>query len=44
LVYRYRSVTNQGYCLESKLETATATATTCTVSLETDYNYGVGNP
>ena len=45
LAYRYRSVTtNQGYCLEGKLETATSTSTTCTVSLETNYNYGVGNP
>ena len=46
LIYRYRSVTTQGYCLEAKLETATETQTTCdaAVSLETDYNYGVGNP
>ncbi|OGC61259.1 hypothetical protein A2890_02230 [candidate division WWE3 bacterium RIFCSPLOWO2_01_FULL_53_14] len=44
LPYRYRSVTNQGYCLGGKLETATATSTTCTVSLETNYNYGLGNP
>jgi general secretion pathway protein G len=44
LIYRYRSVTSQGYCLEAKLETGTSPQTTCTVSLETDYNYGVGNP
>uniref|UniRef100_A0A831Z1D1 Prepilin-type N-terminal cleavage/methylation domain-containing protein n=1 Tax=candidate division WWE3 bacterium TaxID=2053526 RepID=A0A831Z1D1_UNCKA len=44
LPYLYRSVTNQGYCLGSKLETATSTQTTCTVSLQTNYNYGVGNP
>jgi prepilin-type N-terminal cleavage/methylation domain-containing protein len=45
-VYRYRSVTNQGYCLEAILETATETQTTCdaAVSLETDYNFGIGNP
>ncbi|MEX0888035.1 MAG: hypothetical protein WDZ67_01515, partial [Patescibacteria group bacterium] len=44
LAYRYRSVTNQGYCLEAFLETAAATSTTCTVGLETNYNYGIGNP
>src|SRR3989338_2523758 len=44
LDYKYRSVTNQGYCLEAKLETAESPTTTCTVSLDTNYNYGVGNP
>jgi len=44
LDYKYRSVTNQGYCLEAKLETAESPSTTCTVSLDTNYNYGVGNP
>ena len=44
-IYRYRSVTDQGYCLEAVLEAAIEPLqTTCTVSLETDYNYGVGNP
>ena len=43
--YRYRSVTNQGYCLEAILEAATEPLqTTCTVSLESGYNFGVGNP
>ncbi len=44
LVYRYRSVTTQGYCLEGDLETATSTQTTCTVALQSGYNYGIGNP